>query len=106
GGPTSGGAGRARGGPEADLAVRPVTERLVLRSAAPAQGRSGVLADQVSARVLDADLPPDEQGTVGTQLHRRLGLRFLGAAVEAPEVQRAGRASHDDLGALVGGRLV
>src|SRR2546427_7665100 len=73
----------ARSAPETDDAVRSVTERLVLGASAPAQRDTGVLPDQVSARVLDPDLPSHEQGAVWTELDRRiLGLRLLLAAVQ------------------------
>src|SRR5437870_13772876 len=61
----------------------------------------------MSTRVLDTDLPPDEQGTVGAQLDRGLGgPRFFLTAVQAAEMDGAGAAAHHDLRDLVGGCVV
>src|SRR6476646_255972 len=81
----------------------PVAERLVLRSSPSTEGEPGVLPDQVAARVLDADLPANEQRAVGAELDRRVrGSRLLVTAVHTAEVERAGRTAHHDIGDLVG----
>src|ERR671924_873971 len=92
-----------RVGPEADPAMAPVAERLVLRGAAAAEREPRVQPDQPSLVIDDPQAPADTERAVWAHVDRRLRLRFLlRTPVEAAEVERAGRTGENRRGDGVG----
>src|SRR5215203_680955 len=83
-------------GREPNAPVAAVTEGLILRRPAPAEGEPSVLADHLALRPDDLYAAAHEQRPVRTRLDRRLrGGLLLSAVVEPAEVQRPRRAGQN-----------
>ena len=79
-----------------------ITERFILRVAAPAKRDARVFANQLSARSYNPHMTSDVQWTVEPRIDRCfLRLWFLWTTIQPLEVQCPSWAGHDHLGDLI-----